>query len=119
MIGLNDHSGLRDNEGNISDGKSALFRKTYHKFLETLRSVYPNVRIVTVAALPDWIQENVRQVVDEEKSAGRRDVWYTHLDEFKGGYVANGHPTVVTRQKMADQIIESMESFRVFPAHHE
>jgi lysophospholipase L1-like esterase len=118
-LGLNDHSGLRDKDGKISEGKSALFRKTYHDFLTTIRSVYPNVRIVAVAAFPEWIQENVRQVVEEEKSAGKRDVWYAHFDEFKGGYVANGHPTVATHQKMAHQIIESIELFNVFPAHHE
>ena len=113
-LGLNDHSGLRDKDGKISEGRSALFRKTYHDFFTTIRSVYPNVRIVAVAAFPEWIQENVKQVVEEEKSVGWRNVWYAHFDEFKGGYVANGHPTVATHQKMADQIIESMESFNLF-----
>lgn len=113
-LGLNDHSGLRDKDGKISEGKSAIFRKTYHDLLATIRSVYPNVRIVAVAAFPKWIQENVEQVVVEEKSAGRTDIWYAHFDEFNGGYVANGHPTVATHQKMADQIMESMESFNLF-----
>ncbi len=113
-LGLNDYSGLRDSGGKISEEKSALFRSAYHDFLARIRGVYPNVRIVAVAAFPEWIQENVKQVVEEEKSRGWRDVWYAHFDEFKGGYVANGHPTVATHQRMADQIIESMESSNLF-----
>jgi hypothetical protein len=115
-LGLNDHSGLRDKKGTISAEKSALFRKTYHEFLGTVCTVYPRVKIVAVAAFPEWVQNNVKQVVDEEKKAGKQEIYYTHFDEFPGGYVANGHPTVVTHQKMADQIIEAMESFNLFPA---
>ena len=114
-LGLNDHSGLRGKDGKITEEKSALFRKTYHEFLETIRTVYPNVKIVAVAAFPEWIQINVKQVVDEEKKSGKQDIYYTFFDEFAGGYVANGHPTVETHQKMADQIIKSMESFDLFP----
>lgn len=115
-LGLNDHSGLRDKNGTISEGKSTLFRKKYHEFLDTVRTDYPHVKIVAVAAFPEWIRKNVRQVVDEEKSSGKHDICYAQFDEFPGGYVANGHPTVVTHQKMADQIIEAMASFNLFPA---
>jgi hypothetical protein len=115
-LGLNDHSGLRNKNGVVTDDKSALFRKTYHDFLGTIRRVYPHVTIVAVAAFPVWIRTNVKQVVDEEKASGTQDIYYTRFDEFPGGYVANGHPTVATHQKMAAQIIEAMESFHLFRA---
>lgn len=113
-LGLNDHSGLKDKNGNVSAENSVVFRKAYHEFINTVRTVYPNVKIVAVAAFPEWIRANVKQVVDEEKKSGKQDVYYTYFDEFPGGYVANGHPTVATHQKMADQIIAAMESCQLF-----
>ncbi len=113
-LGLNDYSGLKDKDGKVSDDKSAMFRKTYHEFLETLRGVYPHAKIVAVAAYPEWIRRNVRLMVDEEKVSGKSDVYYSTFDEFPGGYVANGHPTIATHKKMADQMIKDMESFSLF-----
>ncbi len=114
-LGLNDHSGSRDKNGNVSDEKAASFRKGYHDFLTTLRTVYPGVRIVAVSPFPEWIRKNIRQVVDEEKQIGKKDIDYATYDEFPGGYVANGHPTVATHQKMADQLIAVMDSLKIFP----
>ncbi len=113
-LGLNDRSGLKDSLGNISEANSGLFRKTYHEFVATVRSVYPQVKIVAVAAYAEWIRENVKQVVEEERDAGNEDIFYATFDEFPGGYVANGHPTVETHRKMADQLISQMESFELF-----
>lgn len=113
-LGLNDHSGLKDSVGKVSTKNSEKFRTAYRVFLSRIRSVYPGVRIVAVAAFPQWIRENVRQVVDEETKLGLLDVYYAQFDEFPGGYVGNGHPTVATHKKMADQLIESMETFHLF-----
>jgi hypothetical protein len=113
-LGLNDHSGLRDSVGNISKEKSLFFRRTYHQFIQTLRDVYPYVKIVVVAAFPVWVRVNVKQVVEEELASDHKDVFYSTFDEFPGGYVANGHPTVETHQKMADQIIKAMEAYKLF-----
>lgn len=113
-LGLNDYSGLKDKDGNVSQEKSTFFRKGYHGFLGTVRSVYPGVKIVVVSAYPEWIRDNVSRVVDEEKTSGKSDVYYSTFDEFPGGYVANGHPTVATHQKMAEQMIRDMESFDLF-----
>jgi len=113
-LGLNDHSGLKDKDGKISDEKSAAFQKTYHSFLDTVRRVYPKVKIVAVAAFHEWIRTNVKKVVDDEAASGKHDIYYAQFDEFPGGYVAYGHPTVETHRKMADQIINAMESFNLF-----
>jgi len=113
-LGLNDFSGLKDSLGRVPEKNSELFRTTYRRFIGTVRSVYPHVTIVAVAAFPEWIRTQVRKVVDGEIHSGKNDVFYTQFDEFPGGYVGNGHPTVETHKKMADQIIASLKSFHVF-----
>ena len=109
-LGLNDHSGLHSPGGPVSEENSALFRRTYREFLATLRSVYPGIRILAVAAQPDWIRRNVRQVVDEERSAGRIDVFYAQFDDYPAGTVANGHPNVEWHGKIAGRIIAAVET---------
>jgi hypothetical protein len=74
------------------------------------------VKIVALAPYTAWARKNTKQIVDEENASGKKDVLYATYDEFPGGYVGNGHPTVETHKKMADQIIAFMESFRIFPA---
>jgi len=108
-LGLNDYSGFGGWNHPVAESNSELYRIRYHEFIATIRSVYPNVKILAVAALVDWIRENVRQVVEEEKAAGQDDIFYAQFDEFPGGYVANGHPTVETHRKIAGQIIEAIE----------
>ncbi len=112
-LGLNDHSGLKDKAGNVSPENSLLYRKQYHDFLRTIRSVYPGVKIFAVAAHVDWIRENVRYVVDEEKANGRQDIYYAQFDYFQNGYVANGHPSVETHQKIADVLIKAIEEIQL------
>jgi hypothetical protein len=115
-LGLNDHSGLLDKNGNIFDDDANSFRMAYREFIDRIRWLYSGVRIVAVAAYPEWIRTNVSQVVTDEKAAGQKDVFYATFDEFPGGYVANGHPTIETHQKMADQIIKAMEEMKLFKA---
>jgi hypothetical protein len=109
-LGLNDHSGLHSPDGAVTDENSALFRRTYREFLATLRSVYPGVRILAVAAYPEWIRRNVRRVVDEERAAGKTDVFYAQFDDFPAGTVANGHPNVEWHERIAARIIPALEA---------
>ena len=113
-LGLNDKSGLRGKDGSIADSSSAFFRETYHKFLSTVRRVYPGVQIVAVAAYPEWTRNNVHQVVGDELSSGANDIHYATFSEYPGGYVADGHPTVATHAKMANELIQTLESFHLF-----
>jgi hypothetical protein len=113
-LGLNDHSGLHSPDGSVSDENSDLFRKSYRVFLDTLRTKYPGVRILAVAAAPEWIRRNVRQVVDEETAAGKSDVFYGQFDDFPGGAVADGHPNLESHRKIAAQIIEAVEAIPGF-----
>ena len=112
-LGLNDYSGLKDKEGNVTEEKASIFRKGYHEFLTTLRNVYPGIKLLAVAPYTEWIRSNVKQVVEEEKAGGKTDIYYAHYDYFPGGYVGNGHPTVETHKKMADQLIEAIDSLKI------
>jgi hypothetical protein len=76
--------------------------------------VYPGVKIVAVAAFPEWIKKNVQQVVKEETQSDRNDVFYAHFDDFPDGKVAYGHPTVESHKKIADQIIHAMDQLKIF-----
>jgi hypothetical protein len=114
ILGLNDQTGLKGPDGRVSEANSIRFKQTYLSFLKTIRSEYPGLTIIAVAAPPPWIRTNVREVVDEERRRGNTDIHYAHFDEFPGGYVANNHPTVETHEKIAAQIIQEMESLKVF-----
>jgi hypothetical protein len=114
-LGLNDFSGLKDKDGIVSEEKSEIYRKTYHEFISSLRSLYPGVKILAVAPYTDWIRKNVYQIVEEEKANKFKDIFYAQYDYFDGGYVANGHPTIETHKKMAEQLISAIDSFNIFP----
>ena len=98
-LGLNDYSGLKEKDGTVTEAKSAAFRKRYRDFIATVRTVYPGVTILAVAAYPDWIQKNVKQIVDEEKKSGNNNISYTHFDDFPDGKVAYRPPDSRITQK--------------------
>jgi len=109
-LGINDYSGLKNVDDSVSNEKTDLYIKGYHEFIKTLREKYPLVKIVAVASFNEWMKKNVAAVVNEEIKNGNQDIFYTQFDFFEGGYVAYGHPTVETHNKMANQIIEAIES---------
>jgi hypothetical protein len=113
-LGLNDHSGLKEKDGTVSEEKSAMFRKGYHDFLATIRKAYPGTTILAVAPFPEWAQNNVKRVVDEENKSGNKDISYTHFDDFPNGKVAYGHPTVESHKKIAGQIIQAIDQLKIF-----
>jgi hypothetical protein len=113
-LGLNDLSGLKEKDGTVTEEKSAVFRKGYHDFIATLRTVYPSTKILAVAAFPEWIQLNVKRIVDEEHLNGKNDIYYTCFNDFPDGKVANGHPTVESHRIIADRIINAIKQFNIF-----
>ncbi len=62
----------------------------------------------------EWIRENVQQVVNDERMNGKQDIYYAQFDYFEGGYVANGHPSVATHEKIAAQLIAAIQQCKVF-----
>lgn len=114
-LGLNDYSGLKDKEGNVSPENSLLYRQRYHALLARLRQVYPGVVLLATAAHPEWMRANVRQVVAEEQAAGRQEVHFAQFDYFAGGYVANGHPSVASHEKIAGQLSAAITALQLLP----
>lgn len=113
-LGLNDMQGLKGKDTTISAKNSAIFRKGYLKFIDTVRKVYPGVKILVVAAYPEWIRKNEHMIVNKEKEGGYKDIYYAQFNYFPGGYEANGHPTVATHKKMADEIIKYIDKYHIF-----
>lgn len=109
-LGLNDLSGLKGRDGKVAPKNSEIFRKGYHKFISLVREAYPGIKILAVASHPEWVQRNVKRVVNDERANAHKDVFYAHFDFYGGGYVANGHPTVATHKKIAGAIIDTIDS---------
>lgn len=108
-LGLNDRTGLARADGSIREKDSAAFRREYRRMIDMVRSVHPQARIVALAPYTPWARENIGRVVREVGSAR---VSYAQFDEFPGGYVADGHPSVETHRKMADQILPQLPQLR-------
>ncbi len=113
-LGINDYSGLRDKDSEVSEKNSEIFRKGYRDFLTTIRNDYPGVPILAVAANAEWIRDNVKHVVNEENAEAHNNIYYTQFNYFPGGYVANGHPNVETHKKIADEIIDTINKYKIF-----
>ncbi|MEO5913139.1 MAG: SGNH/GDSL hydrolase family protein [Luteolibacter sp.] len=108
-LGLNDRNGLKGPDGTVSPEASAEFREAYRRLIAQVRQRHPKVRIVELSPFPPWARENISAVVAAEKAAGNTDVFYAQFDEFPGGYVSDGHPTVETHRKMAAQILDQLK----------
>jgi Carbohydrate esterase 2 N-terminal/GDSL-like Lipase/Acylhydrolase family len=113
-LGLNDHSGLMGKNRKVSRKNSMRFRIEYAKFLATVREAYPGVPIIAWVPYIKWVRDNTEAVVREETKKGFTGLICAHFDEFPGGYVANGHPSVTTHEKMAAELISTVETLGVF-----
>ena len=102
-LGVNDYSGLRQPDGSVNEEDAAAFRRSYRELLEKVRRHAPRAEIVALAHFNPWVRGQVRRIVRED---GR--LHYAQFDEFPGGYVADGHPTVETHRRMAAQILPQL-----------
>jgi lysophospholipase L1-like esterase len=110
-LGINDYAGLRHPDGTVSADNSAAFRDAYGKLLDKVRGHYPGAEVLALAPHVPWAREQVNQVVRE-----RRDpfVHYGQFDEFPAEcYVADGHPTVATHRKIADQVMQRLAELKL------
>ncbi|QJE96323.1 SGNH/GDSL hydrolase family protein [Luteolibacter luteus] len=108
-LGLNDRTGLARKDGSIREKDSANFRREYRRLIDTVRAAHPQARIVALSPYTPWAREQIGRVVTE---LGSPRVTYATFDEFPGGYVADGHPTVETHRKMADQILPQLPGLK-------
>lgn len=110
-LGINDYAGLRQPDGKVSADNSAAFRGAYSSLLDKVRGHYPGAQILALAPHVPWAREQVNQVVRER--ADQR-VHYGQFDEFAAEcYVADGHPTVATHRKIADQVMQQLTELKL------
>ena len=108
-LGLNDFSGLKRTDGTVSPADSKNFKEAYQRLIAQVRRRHPKASIVALAPFTPWAREMIASVVGAEKAAGKSGVFYAQFDNFPGGYVADGHPTVETHRKMAAQILDQLK----------
>ncbi len=108
-LGLNDYNGLKKPDGSVSAAASEEFRTAYRRLISEIRRRHPSSKIVAIGPFVPWAREQISTAVAAEKAAGHDDVFYAQFDKFPSDYVADGHPTVATHQKMADQILAQFE----------
>jgi hypothetical protein len=111
-LGLNDFSGLKGPDGKVAEAATGEFREAYRRLIGEIRRRHPKARMVALASHNLWAREATAAVVSAERAAGRTDVEYAQFDDFPGGYVADGHPTVETHRKMAEQIVARADFLR-------
>ena len=110
-LGLNDHSGFLISSSIVSEENNLAFKTKYHSFITKIRTVYPGVKILAVAAHDAWIQQTVSEVVSEEKASGKNDVFYTYYPYYgDSAYVYGGHPTIATHHLIADRLISAIDT---------
>ncbi len=107
-LGLNDFTAMTQGKGQPSPEEAREFQDAYHRLIGKVGLHHPTARIVALAPFIPWLREQTRKVVEEEKSKGNHRVHYAQFDEFPGGYVADGHPTVETHRRMAEQILDQL-----------
>jgi hypothetical protein len=104
-LGLNDSGGLKGADGTVGPEASGQFRAAYHRMIAEVWKRHPAAKIVALAPFVPWARVMISAVVAEEKATGTKEIYYAQFDHFEGGYVADGHPTVATHRKMAEQIL--------------
>jgi lysophospholipase L1-like esterase len=108
-LGLNDFSGLKSQDDSVSPKSSEEFRTAYQKLIRKVVHHHPEARILALAPSKPWARENIAAVVKAEREGGNPDIFYAEFDDYPGGYVANGHPTVETHQKIASGILAQLK----------
>ena len=103
-LGTNDDSYCLEYEDRRSD-----HRALYKEFLKTVRSHYPEARILCILGIMgDRLYPNVELAVNQYRDeTGDRNISALHMDEQlpEDGLVANYHPTERTHRKAADVLL--------------
>lgn len=105
MLGTNDESYVAQNPDRIKE-----FSKDYSAFLNHLRSLYPNAYILCGSGVMDdnsaWTIQNA--YFDYINEIGNSDNISLHrfkkMDPANDGYGAGFHPSIVTHQKVAEEL---------------
>ncbi len=108
-LGLNDFNGLESPDGTVSPKACEEFRAAYQQLVRKVLHHHPKTRILALAPHGPLAREHIAAVVKTVKERGNPDIFYAEFDKYPGGYVADGHPTVETHQKIAAGILAQLK----------
>lgn len=113
-LGLNDYSGFGgyDKKG-VSKEDTELFIRKYNDFVESIKSNYPNAKILCIATHLDWTKEAVDEVIKIQNNKNFNKIYSLLIPQYSEGYVYGGHPSVEIHNKMAQEIINVINKFEL------
>lgn len=113
-LGLNDYSGFGGYINNgVSEENTKLFIKKYNDFVETIKEVYPDAKILCVATHLEWTKKAIDEVIKIQNKENFKDIYSVLIPYFSNGYVYGGHPTVETHHKIAQTIIDTIKKYQI------
>lgn len=110
-LGTNDLSWCRD----FQDRKD-LFRREYAQFLKMVRRNNPSARILCVLGLMGGgLNESMQLAVEDYRTETGddriRSATVPTQDAERDGLGADGHPSVITQRRMADQVLAALRAW--------
>jgi hypothetical protein len=110
-LGLNDYSGWGGYSAQPSEQCAQYYQTKYHDYIATIMGVNKGAKILCVAPNGiEWLSTNIKQVVQEEQTAGHTNVFYGAFPYLNGTYVNSGHPSVTQHQQIADTLISTINT---------
>ncbi len=103
--------GTNDASGTVTDLTADEFKAGLKAFLVDVRAKNPNAEIIYAYGMLSggWITQ-IKQVVEELRTAGDSHITFLKLEACKGSEQALGHPTAESYISRGDAIIELIES---------
>lgn len=113
-LGLNDYSGFNGyGDKGVSKENTELFIKKYNDFVEEIKSVYPDAKILCVATHLTWTKNAIDEVIKMQNKNNFKEIYSVLLPAVPNGYVYGGHPTVETHHKFADILINTIKNNKI------
>jgi len=86
------------------------FKTAYAALLDNVRTQYPNATILNMALAGSMYLDTIKSVVDDATRGEKNKCYMLELDKFKS--TSFGHPDVAEDQRIANQIIEKLDSIK-------
>lgn len=88
----------------------ATFKTAYAALLDNVRTQYPNATILNIALANSMYLDTIKSVVNDDTRGEENKCYMLELDKFTS--TSFGHPDVAEDQRIANQIIEKLDSIK-------
>lgn len=88
----------------------ATFKTAYAALLDNVRTQYPNATILNMALTGSMYLDTIKSVVNDATRGEENKCYMLELDKFTS--TSFGHPDVAEDQRIANQIIEKLDSIK-------